>query len=485
MSEEKIGVLFATFECVPFLKTGGLGDVAGSLPSYLNKNGCDTRVILPKLSYISEEYRNKMKFICDYYVNLGWRNVYCGLYTLKYKGVIYYFLDNEYYFKRDNIYGYFDDGERMAYFSKAVVETIMHIPDFKVDILHCNDWHTALAPVFLREFYMLSDVYKNIKTVYTVHNLKFQGQMSDYMLGDVLGLYGNEAAMNQLRCDDRSINFMKGALCYSDALSTVSNTYAEEIQTAFFGEHLEDVFRRRRDILYGILNGIDVKEYNPGKDTLIPANYTMTKMEGKSECKKSLQKELGLQVKADIPVFIMIGRLTEQKGMDLLDCIMDELMDLPLQLVVLGTGDKKYEDMLLYYQEKYKGKLSANIRFDNALSHRMYAGADALLMPSLFEPCGLSQIIAMRYGTLPVVRETGGLKDSVKSYNKYDGSGTGFSFANYNAHELLFLIKDVLGVYYDNKKAWNKLRHQAMKEDFSWTKSAVNYVNMYKDLLGE
>lgn len=480
--KRKLRVLFAAFEAVPFMKTGGLGDVAGSLPQALNKAGCEARVILPKFGTISEAYKAKMTHVTDFYVPLGWRNQYCGIEKLTHKGVVYYFVDNEYYFNREGAYGFYDDGERIAFFSKAVVECLQYLDDFKCDILHCNDWHTALSPVFLREFYRGIELYDNIKTVFTVHNLKFQGQMSDYVLGDILGLAGIPAAADQLRSDRYSVNFMRGALCYSDILTTVSNTYVEEIQRPFFGEHMDDIFRRRSNVLYGILNGIDVKEWDPEKDKLIPANYAAADMAGKAACKAALQEELGLEVNPDMPLVVMIGRLTEQKGMDLVQRVIGEILEKPVQMAVLGTGDRRYEDMLRYYAWKYPGRMNASITFDEALSHRMYAGADMLLMPSLFEPCGLSQMIAMRYGTLPVVRETGGLKDSVQPYNQYTGAGTGFSFANYNAHEMLYTIFNAAELFHGNKERWDALVQNAMAADFSWARAAEQYVELYSKL---
>ncbi|MDE6635816.1 MAG: glycogen synthase GlgA, partial [Lachnospiraceae bacterium] len=474
-----MNVLFAAFEAVPFLKTGGLGDVAGSLPPALKKAGCDVRVIIPKFLDMPDEYKSKLEHVTDFYVPLGWRNQYCGIEQLEHNGVTYYFVDNEAYFARHGAYGYFDDGERIAFFSKAIVECIQYLPDFECDVLHCNDWHTALAPVFLREFYGGIPLYDNIKTVFTVHNLKFQGQFTDLILGDILGLSHIAPAAQQLRCDRTSINYMQGALCYSDILSTVSPTYAGEIQNSYYGEHMEKIFQRRNHVLYGILNGIDTDVYNPEKDMDIAKQFSSDNIDGKKECKRAIQEELGLEQNPDIPLIIMIGRLTEQKGMDLVKKVLDELMRESVQVAILGTGDREYEDTLRYFENVYRGKLSARIMFDEKLSHRMYAGADMILMPSRFEPCGLSQMIAMAYGTLPIVREVGGLKDSVKPYNMYTGEGTGFSFANYNAHEMLFTIKNAIYVYYNKKDDWNKLQQTAMNEDFSWSQAAESYVDMY------
>ncbi|MBP3486152.1 MAG: glycogen synthase, partial [Oscillospiraceae bacterium] len=361
----------------------------------------------------------------------------------------------------------------------AVVESLQYLPDFQCDVLHCNDWHTALAPVFLREFYH-GPLYDNVKTVFTVHNIKFQGIYPDHTLGDVLGLDHIPAAVDQLRFDWQIINYMKGALCYSDVLTTVSPTYVDELKNPFYGERLDGLFRWREDRLHGILNGIDTEMYDPAADKGIAANYSVDDPSGKAACKAALQRELGLWEDADVPVVAMIGRLTEQKGLDLVQRVLDELMDKGLQMVVLGTGDRQYEDMLRYYAWKYPGRLYAGICFDEALSHRIYAGADMLLMPSLFEPCGLSQMIAMRYGTLPVVRETGGLKDSVTPYNQYTGEGTGFSFANYNAHEMMFTLLRAAELFREDRESWNKLVGNAMAADFSWGRAAERYLELYK-----
>lgn len=480
--KRKLRVLFAAFEAAPFMKTGGLGDVAGSLPQALKKADCEVRAIIPKFKTMPEEYKAKLTHVTDFYVPLGWRNQYVGIEKLVHKGVIYYFVDNEYYFNRDSAYGYFDDGERVAYFSKAICEAIKYLPDFKCDVLHCNDWHTALAPVFLREFYRDDPLYDNVKTMFTVHNLKFQGQMSDFMLGDVLGLAGIKNAEDQLRCDERSVSFMKGALCYSDILTTVSETYAQEIQRPFFGEHLDDIFRSRSSILYGIMNGIDTEVYNPEKDKLIEKNFSVSNLTGKAVCKEAIQRELGLEINPDIPLIAMVGRLTDQKGMDLVACVIEEILQKPVQMAVLGTGDRKYEDMLKHFAWKYPNKMSACVMFDENLSHRLYAGSDMFLMPSLFEPCGLSQMIAMAYGSLPIVRETGGLKDSVIPYNQYTGAGTGFSFANYNAHEMLYTISNAVDVYYNEPARWHGLMENAMTEDFSWDRAAKKYIELYSKL---
>ena len=482
MAKRKIRVLFAAFEAVPFMKTGGLGDVAGSLPQALLQAGIEARVMLPKFKTIPEVYRKKMTHVTDFNVSLGWRNLYCGVEKLRHKGVVYYFIDNEYYFGRDKAYGYFDDGERMAFFSKAIVESLQYLPGFTCDVLHCNDWHTALAPVFLREFYQGIPLYENVKTVMTVHNLKFQGQMSDYVLGDILGLSGIPSAASQLNGGYGTVNFMQGGLCYSDVLTTVSPTYAEEIKSPFFGEHLEGIFRRRSHVLHGILNGIDTGHFDPASETDLPANFTASDRSGKAVCKAAVQRELGLIEDPDVPLIVMVGRLTSQKGLDLVRHVLGELLTHPIELAVLGTGDAEYEELIKNYALGSGGKMSAQIRFDETLSHRMYAGADMLLMPSLFEPCGLAQMIAMRYGTLPVVRETGGLKDSVIPYNKFTGEGTGFTFAEYNAHTMMFTLLGAADLYRKEPEAWKHLMDNAMAQDFSWARAARDYAAIYEQL---
>ena len=481
MSVKNPKVLFATFEAVPFAKTGGLGDVGGSLPAALNKAGAETRVILPKFATIPQEYKDQMVHVTDFYMSLAWRSVYCGIEMLEKDGVIWYFVDNEYYFGRSYPYGFDDDGERIAFFSKAVCECIQYL-DFEPEVLHCNDWHTALSPVFLREFYQGMEKYERIKTVFTVHNLKFQGMYGGEMLGDVLGLHEIPAARDQLMQGD-AVNFMRGAFNYCDRITTVSPTYAEEICTDFYGEKINDVLNRRHDILSGILNGIDIKQYNPRTEPNLYVKFGPTTIAKKGVNKTHLQEELGLTVDKDIPMIGLISRLTDQKGLDLVNHILHELLQEEVQLVVLGVGQKEYEDSFKYFAEVYPQKVSANICFDEALSRKIYGCADMVLVPSLFEPCGLSQMIAMRYGTLPVVRETGGLKDSVTAYNEFTGEGNGFSFANYNAHELLFTIQRALRLYRDNREAWDGLVQNAFKTDFSWKNSAKKYLELYRGMM--
>lgn len=479
-SSKKMQIVFASAECAPFVKTGGLGDVAGSLPAALVRAGAEVIVMVPKYATIKDEYKAQMEHFADFYVSLGWRNEYCGLEKLEHDGVTYMFVDNERYFARDYPYGFFDDGERFAFFSKAITESLQHLPaGFECDILHCNDWQTALAPLFLREFYQGLPLYDRIKTVFSIHNVAFQGQFSDTVMEDILGVAHIPAAATQLRCDACSINYMLGALHYADAITTVSPTYAGEIQTPEFGEGLDGVLRERSYALQGILNGIDVAAFDPATDKRIAANYTVEDRSGKAVCKAKLQEELGLEVRDDRPLMVMVTRLTRQKGMDLVMYALDRILAGGVQVAVLGTGDRDYEDGLRYFQDKYPGTMAARIEFDPALSQRMYAAADMFLMPSKFEPCGLSQIIAMRYGTLPIVRETGGLKDTVQPYNEFTGEGTGFSFTNFNGDEMGDAVFRAARLFWDNREAWNQLVTQAMSQDFSWTRSADKYLDLY------
>lgn len=479
-SSKKMQIVFASAECAPFVKTGGLGDVAGSLPAALVRAGAEVIVMVPKYATIKDEYKSQMEHFSDFYVSLGWRSEYCGLEKLEHDGVTYMFIDNERYFARDYPYGFFDDGERFAFFSKAITESLQHLPEgFECDILHCNDWQTALAPVFLREFYQGLPLYDRVKTVFSIHNVAFQGQFSDTVMEDILGVAHIPAAASQLRCDACSINYMLGALRYADAITTVSPTYAGEIQTPEFGEGLDGVLRERSYALQGILNGIDVAGFDPATDKRIAANYTVEDRSGKAVCKAKLQEELGLEVRDDRPLMVMVTRLTRQKGMDLVMYALDRILAGGVQVAVLGTGDRDYEDGLRYFQDKYPGTMAARIEFDPALSQRMYAAADMFLMPSKFEPCGLSQIIAMRYGTLPIVRETGGLKDTVIPYNEFTGEGTGFSFSNFNGDEMGDAVFRAARLFWDNRDVWNQLVTQAMSQDFSWTRSADKYLDLY------
>ena len=480
-NHRKMNVVFASAEAAPFVKTGGLGDVAGSLPAALQKAGANVIVMVPLYGTISDEYKNKMEHVAEFYVSLGWRNEYCGLERLIHNDVTYLFVDNKRYFDRDYPYGFFDDGERFAFFSKAITESLQYLPDgFRPDILHCNDWHTALAPVFLREFYQGMPLYENVSTIFSIHNIAFQGQFSAKVLEDICGLAHIPAAAFQLTCGHDAVNFMQGALNYSDAITTVSPTYAGEIQTPAYGEHLDGVLRRRREALQGIVNGIDTDHFNPETDPAIAQNFSVSDRSGKAICKAKLQEELGLTVRDDQPLMTMVTRLTRQKGMDLVTYALDRVLSNGVQVAVLGTGDYEYENALRYFASKYPGQMAARIQFDPALSQRMYAGSDMFLMPSLFEPCGLSQMIAMRYGTLPVVRETGGLKDTVIPYNYETGEGTGFSFANFNGDEMGDAVFRGARLFWDNHDAWNNVVTQAMNQDFSWTRSASKYMDLYR-----
>ncbi len=477
---EKINVLFAAFECSPFIKTGGLGDVVGSLPPALKGRSCDIRVILPKLRQIPEEYRREMKPLAVLSVPLGWRNQYCGVETLKLGKIQYYFIDNEFYFFRENTYGYDDDCERIAFFSKAVLECLPGLDGFFPDVIHAHDWHTALVPVFLREQYQALEPYRNIRTVYTIHNLKFQGILGEFALGDLLALHECKNAADQLHWGHDAINFMQGALYYSDYITTVSPTYAEEICTRQYGEGLDPVLSQRKDRLAGILNGIDTQKFSPAA---APSPFSAEDLSGKSQCKAALQRELGLPERGEVPVLALISRLTEQKGLHLLAGAMNALVNRDIQLVILGTGEEEFQRLLGNYSAAYPEKIAFRCTFDEPLSMRIYAGADMLLMPSLFEPCGLSQMIAMGYGTLPIVRETGGLKDSVIPYNQYTGKGTGFRFSRPDSDDFQACIFYALDVFAHHPDAWRQLQSQAMAQDFGWKKSARKYLSIYRTVL--
>ena len=426
-----------------------------------------------------------MTHVTDFTVPLSWRSQYCGIEKLTHGGVVCYFIDNEYYFRRDKAYGFYDDGERIAFFARAVLECIPHLPGFRPDVIHCNDWHTALTPVFLRAFHRDDPAFAGIKTVFTIHNLKFQGIYDRICCGDLLGLSDDTACSLGL-VQDNTINYMRGALCCADRLTTVSPTYADEICTDFYGEHMQEIFRARRGDLSGILNGISYGRYSPRTDKAIDVRYTAkTAPEKKAENKLAVQAELGLPQRADVPMLALISRLTDQKGLDLLVFILRELLEQELQLVILGVGDEKYEQAFRNAAAAVPDKMAAVLTFSEPLSHRLYAAADMVLVPSLFEPCGLTQMIAMSYGALPIVRETGGLKDSVVPYNCETGAGTGFSFANYNAHELLFTVKNAVALYRDKPAVWQALMRQAMAQNFSWTASAEKYMDLYKGLAEE
>ena len=481
---DKIKILFCAFEAMPFVKTGGLGDVAGSLPRALNEAGGSARLIMPKLGAISEKYTSKMRHIADFTVTLGWRQQYCGIESLRLGGVTCYFIDNEYYFKRPAAYGYGDDEERVAFFSMAILAALPHLKGWFPDVLHLNDWHTAMAPVYLKTRFSADKRYSSLKTVFSIHNLRFQGQFDSYFTGDVLGL-GEEEARHHGLYRDGCTNMMQGAVCCSDLLGTVSPAYAEEICTPEYGEGLDDVFRSRKNSLRGILNGIDTKAYDPAGDKTIFRKYAAGDIPGKAANKAAVQQELGLPVRDDLPLIVLISRLTDQKGLDLVLEVCDAILDTGVQLAILGTGDKAYEAAFSAIANRRPESMAAIIRFDENLSHRMYAGGDMVLMPSRFEPCGLTQLYGLRYGALPIVRETGGLKDSVAPYNKYTGEGTGFSFANYNAAELLDTVRRAAALWYDDRESWNSMMRRAMEQDFSWSASARKYMDMYRELCPE
>ncbi|MDR2296445.1 MAG: glycogen synthase GlgA [Clostridiales Family XIII bacterium] len=474
-----MNILYAIFEAAPFAKSGGLGDVGGALPFFLKEGGHDVRVVMPKHDAIPSRFRSEMKPLFDFQVQLGWRTQYCGVETLNHRGVTHYFIDNEHYFKRDSLYGYGDDEERAAFFCKAALLCLTHLERFKPQIIHCNDWHTALIPVMLKEYFGEHPYYYDIRSVFSIHNLKYQGIVGRDFLGDVLDMADHVAARDYLAFGD-AVNLLKGALHYADAITTVSPSYAREILTPYFGEGLDGVLRWREEYLTGILNGIDYGEYDPAGDKRIFKRYTRGDDEGKAFNKKKLQAELALPVKADTPLLVIVSRLTEQKGLDLIAHIMEELLYAgDVQLAVLGTGDWRYEEMLYYFANRYPTRIAVRITFDETLAHKIYAGGDILLMPSKFEPCGITQMIAMKYGTPPVVRETGGLRDTVIPYNKFTGEGTGFGFENYNAHELLFTIREATDIYRKKRDAWRGLRKNACDADFGWRVSADRYTALY------
>ena len=473
-------VLFAASEAHPFIKTGGLGDEMGALPKSLIKLGVDVRVVIPKYKNIKDEFKQKLQFIKWFTVPVGWRNQYCGVFQYQYKGVIYYFIDNEYYFNRDGLYGYFDDGERFAFFNRAVLEFIKQV-DWQPDLINCNDWQTGMVPVLLNLEYKKDLFYSKIKTVFSIHNLLFKGSFSPKVLPELFG-YDYMPLVNGSVELDGSVSFLKGGLNYCDQITTVSNTYAEEIKTPQYGEGLDGFLRSKSYYLMGIVNGIDYEEFNPQDDKFIFKNFSINSLGNKLENKLALQRELGLPQKKDTPMIGLISRLTHQKGCDLIVNMIDRLLQRDIQIVILGTGDYWYEETFKNLQYRYPDKVSANIKFDNALAHKIYAATDMFLMPSLFEPCGLGQLIALRYGSIPIVRETGGLKDTISPYNKYNGVGNGFGFKNFNSNELMQIIEYALTIYND-KNAWNNIIRQAMNSDNSWEKSAMQYKWLYEGVV--
>ena len=477
-------ILFTASECVPFIKTGGLADVVGALAPVLAKKGHDVRVMLPMYTAIPQQWQAQMEYVLDFDVQLGWRRQYCGVQMLKKDGVIYYFLDNKYYFGRPYIYGLGgDEYERYGFFCRACLNALPLL-DFSPDILHAHDWQSGMVPALLKIQYAHLPFYTGIRTVFTIHNLQYQGIFGIKEVQDVLGLGDGLWSADKLECFGCA-NFMKAGLVYSDAITTVSPSYAEEITTAYYGERPDGLIRARHDSLYGVLNGIDVDEYNPETDPMIYKNYSIKDMSGKAENKAKLQKDLGLEVNPDIPLISMVGRLSNQKGLDLVDCVLGDIMNENVQMIVLGMGDARYTNLFSWAEQQYRGRLSARFAMDHELAHKIYAGSDFFLMPSLFEPCGLSQLISLRYGTIPIVRETGGLRDTVLSYNEYTKEGNGFTFLNYNAHDMLNVVRRALSCYNENKELIQLLRSRGMEGDYSWTHSAVDYCKIYEKLTGK
>lgn len=473
-------VLFVASEAHPFIKTGGLGDVMGALPQSLIKMGVDVRVVIPKYKNIKDELKQKLQFIKWFTVSVGWRNQYCGIFQYQYKGVTYYFIDNEYYFNRDGLYGYYDDGERFAFFNRAVLEFIKQV-DWQPDLINCNDWQTGMVPVLLNLEYKKDAFYSRIKTIFSIHNLLFKGSFSPKILPELFGYDYMPLANGSLELDG-AVSFLKGGLNYCDQITTVSNTYAEEIKTQQYGEGLDGLLRSRSCYLMGIVNGIDYEEFNPEDDKFIFKNFNCNSIDNKIHNKLALQKDLGLPQKSNTPMIGLISRLTHQKGCDLIVNMIDRLLQKDIQLVILGTGDYWYEETFKNLQYRYPDKVSTNIKFDNTLAHKIYAATDMFLMPSLFEPCGLGQLIALRYGSIPIVRETGGLKDTISPYNKYNGLGNGFGFKNFNSNELMQIMEYALTIYND-KDAWNNIIRQAMNSDNSWEKSAIQYKELYEGVV--
>lgn len=477
-------ILFATAECVPFVKTGGLADVAGALPKEIMKAGEEVRVILPLYKAIDQKWRDQMELIVHFYVNLGWRRQYVGVLKLEYEGTTFYFIDNEQYFGRDYIYGMGgDEGERFAFFCRAVLETLPKI-EYIPDVLHCHDWQTGLIPVLLHAQYKHLELYKDIRTIYTIHNLQYQGIFPIGAIEELLGL-GDWAYTSENLEFFGMCSFMKGGLVFADEITTVSPTYSLEIQTAYYGERLDGLLRARAGNLTGILNGIDTVDYDPEHDPAIARNYSADTFELKIENKLALQQELGLKVDSSVPMIGMVGRLAGQKGLDLVECVLNEIMETGAQLVVLGMGESKYVDLFSWAQWKYPGQVSACFQMNHALAHKIYAACDLFLMPSMFEPCGLSQLISLRYGTLPITRETGGLRDTVLAYNKYTGEGNGFTFLNYNAHDMLHVIEEAVDMYNKDRELFKKIAVRAMRGQYGWDQSASKYVDLYKKVAGD
>lgn len=478
-------ILFVASECVPFIKTGGLADVVGSLPKYFNKEEYDVRVMLPKYLCIKDTLRSQFQYVTHFYIDYNWRNQYVGILEMEYDGIKFYFIDSEFYYGGPWPYSnMYEDIEKFIFFDKACL-CALPVIGWRPDIIHCHDWQTGLIPVFLNDSFQGNPFFHNIKTIFTIHNLKFQGAWDVKTIREFSGLSDYYFTSDKLEAYDCG-NMLKGGLVYSDRITTVSNTYAEEIKTEFYGERMDGLLRARSAQLSGIVNGIDYSFYDPMKDDTIAVPYNAdTMLEGKRANKLALQRELGLAENPDAFMIGIVSRLTDQKGFDLVNYMMENICQPDTQLVVLGTGEYRYEQMFRYYAGRYSDRVSANIYYSEPLSHRIYAACDAFLMPSLFEPCGLSQLMSLRYGTLPIVRETGGLRDTVEPYNEYTGEGTGFSFANYNAHEMMNIINYAKRTYYHNRQAWDVMAERAMRKDFSWDASARKYEDLYEALLTE
>lgn len=475
-------ILFVTSEANPFIKTGGLADVSFALPKALHEKGEDVRIIMPKYEDISGDFTSKMTQLATFGVSVGWRNQYCGLQYLTYDGIPVYFVDNEYYFKRHGCYGYFDDGERFSYFCRAVMESVKYMDDFYPDVIHCNDWQTGMVPLYLSEVYKDRPEFSKAKSIFTIHNLKYQGVFSRSVIQELLGIGEEYFSEDKIKFYD-GISFMKAGIVYADKITTVSKTYAKEIQTAYYGEGLDGLLRQKSGKLVGITNGIDYSSNDPKKDKFI-VNYGLSTLKNKAVNKEMLQRLAGLPTNPDVPVIAMVTRLVKQKGLDLVTRVIEDILKMNVQLIVLGTGDNDYQDFFEYYASSYPAKIASFIQFDNAIASKVYAGSDILLMPSLFEPCGLSQMIAMAYGTLPLVRETGGLSDTVIPYNEFTGDGNGFSFTNYNAHDMLNVIEYAVSCYQD-KKTWTKLVKNAMRTKYEWKTQADEYLKIYNEILEE
>ena len=474
-------ILFVASESVPFVKTGGLADVVGALAPVLAKQGHDVRVIIPLFSAIPQEWTSRTEHLVDFEVQLGWRRQYCGIESLKKDGVTWYFIDNKYYFGRPYIYGMGgDEYERFGFFCRGVLNTLPLI-GFQPDVIHAHDWQSGMVPALLKIQYAHLPFYSKIRTIFTIHNLQYQGIFGIREVQDVLGLGDSLWTDDKLECYGCA-NFMKAALVYSDLITTVSPSYAEEIQTAYYGERLDGLLRARKADLFGVLNGIDIEDYNPATDTRIASSYTSEDLSGKAACKHALQENLGLNVDPEVPVIGMVGRLSNQKGLDLVDYVISDIMRQDVQLVVLGMGEGRYFNLFSWAEGEYKGRVAARFTMDHALAHQIYAGCDMFLMPSQFEPCGLSQMIALRYGTLPVVRETGGLRDTVLSYNENSGEGNGFTFFNYNAHDMLHTIERAVKYYREQPEIWHMLQKRGMTGDYSWNHSAGEYLKLYERL---